>query len=202
LQKPENVLLTARNPNSQIKLADFGLAAQVLPGEMLKEGVGTPNYIAPEVLQCLEDEDDAEGYDFSCDTWSAGCILHILLCGKTPFGHIEDTDEMYDAILAGRVALDAPEWASVSEEAKELVRGLLTVDTSQRMSGSKVLKSPWMAHSQLDHKTLPGTHLELKNFNAKRRWKSSILAIIATNRVKTIADMRGAAERKRHKQEQ
>jgi serine/threonine protein kinase len=196
------VLLTARNPSSQIKLADFGLAVQVEPGEMLKEGVGTPNYIAPEVLQCLEDEDDAEGYDFSCDTWSAGCILHILLCGKTPFGHIEDMDEMYDAILAGRVPLDAPEWESVSEEAKGLVRGLLTVDPSERLSGKKVMKSPWMADARLELKKLPGTHLELKNFSAKRRWKSSILAIMATNRVKTLADMRGAAERKRFKHEQ
>ncbi len=202
LQKPENVLLTAPHAKAQIKLADFGLAVQLLPGEKLKEGVGTPNYIAPEVLQCLEDEDEAAGYDFSCDTWSAGCILHILLCGKTPFGHIEDTDEMYEAILEGSVALDSPEWAHVSAEAKELVRGLLTVDPSQRVTGGAVLASPWMTRGQLEQQKLPGTHAELKNFNAKRRWKSSILAVMATNRVKTLGDMRGAAERKRSKQEQ
>ncbi len=192
-------MLARRTVSAQVKLADFGLAVQITPGEKLKDGVGTPNFIAPEVLQCLEDEDEAEGYDFGCDMWSAGCILFILLGGKFPFGHIEDTDEMYDAIMAGRFSMDATEWGAVSSEAKDLVRCVMAADPDKRLQCEQVLGHEWMESSALEGKALAGTQAELKNLNAKKRWKSSILAVMATNRVKTLVDMRGVAERRRNK---
>lgn len=71
--KPENLLLLAATADSDVKVADFGLATMVLDNQMLFDAVGTPNYIAPEILLCLEEE--PEGYGLEVDMWSAGVIL-------------------------------------------------------------------------------------------------------------------------------
>ncbi|PUZ62414.1 hypothetical protein GQ55_4G355800 [Panicum hallii var. hallii] len=75
--KPENVLLVSKSPSSPIKLADFGLATYIQPGRSLSGMVGSPFYIAPEVL--------SGGYNEAADVWSAGVILYILLSGIPPF---------------------------------------------------------------------------------------------------------------------
>ncbi|KAG4984225.1 hypothetical protein JHK87_028974 [Glycine soja] len=75
--KPENILLATRSSSSPIKLADFGLATYIKPGQSLHGLVGSPFYIAPEVL--------AGAYNQAADVWSAGVILYILLSGMPPF---------------------------------------------------------------------------------------------------------------------
>lgn len=63
----------------QVKIGDFGLATIVdVPGEKKKTLCGTPNYIAPEVL-------DKKGHSFEVDVWAIGCILYTLLFGRPPF---------------------------------------------------------------------------------------------------------------------
>ena len=80
--KPENVLLEASKEFDQIKVIDFGTAQVFRKGEHLKETIGTPYYIAPEVL--------ANSHNEKCDIWSAGVILYILLCGYPPFNGEND----------------------------------------------------------------------------------------------------------------
>lgn len=75
--KPENILLATKGSSSPIKLADFGLATYIKPGQNLHGTVGSPFYIAPEVL--------AGGYNEAADIWSTGVILYILLSGIPPF---------------------------------------------------------------------------------------------------------------------
>ncbi|EOY23077.1 Phosphoenolpyruvate carboxylase-related kinase 1 isoform 3 [Theobroma cacao] len=75
--KPENILLATKASSSPIKLADFGLATYIEPGQCLHGTVGSPFYIAPEVL--------VGGYNQAADVWSAGVILYILLSGTPPF---------------------------------------------------------------------------------------------------------------------
>ncbi|KHN02792.1 Calcium-dependent protein kinase 3 [Glycine soja] len=75
--KPENILLATRSSSSPIKLADFGLATYIKPGQSLHGLVGSPFYIAPEGL--------AGAYNQAADVWSAGVILYILLSGMPPF---------------------------------------------------------------------------------------------------------------------
>ena len=77
--KPENFLFVSDADNSDLKIIDFGLSKIMSGGrlERMKTRAGTPYYISPEVL--------AGNYDVSCDMWSAGCMLYILLCGYPPF---------------------------------------------------------------------------------------------------------------------
>lgn len=77
--KPENFLFVSNDPNADLKIIDFGLSKIMEGGKLhrMKTRAGTPYYISPEVL--------AGNYDVSCDMWSAGCMMYILLCGYPPF---------------------------------------------------------------------------------------------------------------------
>ncbi|KAL0277489.1 UNVERIFIED_CONTAM: hypothetical protein PYX00_004746 [Menopon gallinae] len=76
--KPENLLYTSPEPNGILKLTDFGFAQETHTKDTLQTPCYTPYYVAPEVL-------GPEKYDKSCDIWSLGVIMYILLCGFPPF---------------------------------------------------------------------------------------------------------------------
>lgn len=180
------------DPDSDVKVADFGLAAIVETEVMLFDAVGTPNYIAPEILLCLEEE--PEGYSVEVDMWSAGVILYILLCGFPPF-FAEDDEELYDSIIDGDYKFLKPWWDEISDEAKDLVSHLLCTDPEVRYTPKQVFEHPWMKGHAPD-KALDMAQEELRKFNAKRRWKSAILTVVATNRFKTMLDMKKMRESK------
>jgi len=93
--KPENVLFASKDPKDfRIKLIDFGTAEHLKPGAKLKEKIGTPYYIAPEVIKC--------SYDEKCDIWSSGIIMYTLLCGKPPFLGADD-DKIMKLVLQGAI---------------------------------------------------------------------------------------------------
>ena len=75
-----------------------------------------PYYLSPEVL--------IGNYDISCDMWSAGCILYILLCGYPPF-YGEDDQEILRAVVKGEFEFEGEEWMEVSDQAKDLIRRLI-----------------------------------------------------------------------------
>ncbi|XP_051143453.1 calcium-dependent protein kinase 17-like [Andrographis paniculata] len=138
--KPENILLSNKSDSSPIKLADFGLATYIRPGRSLYGKVGSPFYIAPEVL--------AGGYDQAADVWSAGVILYILLSGIPPFWG-KTKSQIFDAVRAADLWFSSNLWDSVSDSAKELIRGMLCKDTSRRLTAQQVLDHPWLRDAQL-----------------------------------------------------
>ncbi|XP_061953330.1 calcium-dependent protein kinase 26-like [Populus nigra] len=135
--KPENILLATKSSSSPIKLADFGLATYVKPGQSLHGTVGSPFYIAPEVL--------AGGYNQAADVWSAGVILYILLSGMPPFWG-KTKSRIFDAVRAADLRFPSDPWDHITESAKELVRGMLCTDPSQRFTSQQVLDNSWMKH--------------------------------------------------------
>ncbi|KAJ0772200.1 putative protein kinase CAMK-CDPK family [Helianthus annuus] len=128
--KPENILLATKASSSQIKLADFGLATYIKPGQRLHGTVGSPFYIAPEVL--------AGGYNQAADVWSAGVILYILLSGKPPFWG-KTKSRIFDAVRAANLRFQSDPWNGISDSAKELIRGMLDTDPSVRLTAQQVL---------------------------------------------------------------
>lgn len=132
--KPENILLATKASSSQIKLADFGLATYINPGQSLHGTVGSPFYIAPEVL--------AGGYNQAADVWSAGVILYILLSGKPPFWG-KTKSRIFDAVRAAGLRFQSDPWNTISDSAKELIRGMLRTDPSSRFTAHEVLDHIW-----------------------------------------------------------
>ncbi|CAN0891647.1 Calcium-dependent protein kinase 17 [Linum grandiflorum] len=133
--KPENILLATKSLSSQIKLADFGLATYVKAGQSLHGTVGSPFYIAPEVL--------SGGYNQTADVWSAGVILYILLSGMPPFWG-KTKSQIFDAVRAADLRFPSNLWDRVTTSAKELVQGMLRVDPLQRLTAQQVLEHSWM----------------------------------------------------------
>ncbi|KAL4489468.1 hypothetical protein ABPG72_002764 [Tetrahymena utriculariae] len=137
--KPENVLFSTKYPDSEIKLIDFGLSTKFENNSNLSTMVGTPIYVSPNVLE--------GNYDKTCDNWSAGVILYILLVGYPPFFG-NNKNEIFKKIRSGDYTMDGFEWANVSQLAKDLVSKLLVVKSKKRYTAAEVLQHPWIKKYQ------------------------------------------------------
>ncbi|XP_058084737.1 calcium-dependent protein kinase 13 [Magnolia sinica] len=151
--KPENILLATKSLSSPIKLADFGLATYIKPGQSLHGTVGSPFYIAPEVL--------AGGYNQAADVWSAGVILYILLSGMPPFWG-KTKSRIFDAVRAADLRFPLDPWGCISESAKDLITRMLSTDPVQRLSAAQVLDHPWIK----DYCYQPEEPFELQKSNS------------------------------------
>ncbi|KAG8522676.1 Ribosomal protein S6 kinase alpha-4, partial [Galemys pyrenaicus] len=143
--KPENILYADDSPGAPVKIIDFGFARlrPQSPAGPMQTPCFTLQYAAPELLA-------QQGYDESCDLWSLGVILYMMLSGQVPFqgasgqGGQSQAAEIMRKIREGRFSLDGEAWQGVSEEAKELVRGLLTVDPAKRLKLEGLRGSSWL----------------------------------------------------------
>ncbi|KAL8159604.1 hypothetical protein V2J09_001141 [Rumex salicifolius] len=135
--KPENVLFDSRG---RLKLCDFGSAEWFVgsDGERvpMRGVVGTPYYVAPEVLS-------GRDYNDKVDVWSAGVILYIMLAGVPPF-YGDSVEETFHAVLRGNLRFPTRIFRSVSPEAKDLMRKMLCKDVARRLSADQVLRHPWV----------------------------------------------------------
>ncbi|KAK9691718.1 hypothetical protein RND81_09G214300 [Saponaria officinalis] len=131
--KPENILFDNRN---RVKLCDFGSAEWFGESDWMSGVVGTPYYVAPEVLAGRE-------YNEKVDVWSAGVILYIMLGGVPPF--IGDTvEDTFEAVLRANLRFPPRVFRNVSPSAKDLIRKMLCKDVSRRFSAEQVLRHPWV----------------------------------------------------------
>ena len=146
--KPENLLFDSEaEAGAQIKVVDFGFAR--LKPE-LDSGMLTPcftlQYAAPEILE-LASRTTQEGYSESCDLWSLGVILFAMLSGRSPFYSKTRTDSashVMRRIKEGDFRLEGEAWRYVSAPAKQLTKGLLTVDPRKRVSMEQLRSSSWL----------------------------------------------------------
>ncbi|KFG30368.1 calcium-dependent protein kinase CDPK3, partial [Toxoplasma gondii p89] len=164
--KPENLLLESKSRDALIKIVDFGLSAHFEVGGKMKERLGTAYYIAPEVLR--------KKYDEKCDVWSCGVILYILLCGYPPFGGQTD-QEILKRVEKGKFSFDPPDWTQVSDEAKQLVKLMLTYEPSKRISAEEALNHPWIVkfcsqkHTDVGKHALTGALGNMKKFQSSQK---------------------------------
>ncbi len=136
----------------------------------MQTSCGTPGYVAPEVLG-----NSTRGYDCAVDMWSAGVILYIMLCGFPPF-YDDNNAKLFQAIRAGEYDFPAPYWDNVSEAAKAVVRGLLCVDVSKRLTAEELLSQPWVeqdSHEAHTNSLRETVYPELVKWNMRRKFKAS-----------------------------
>ncbi|KAI9118762.1 hypothetical protein K1719_010207 [Acacia pycnantha] len=170
--KPENFLFVNQQEDSPLKTIDFGLSVFFKPGDVFTDVVGSPYYVAPEVLR--------KRYGPEADVWSAGVILYILLSGVPPFW-AESEDGIFKEVLHGHLDFLSDPWPSISESAKDLVRKMLVRDPRRRLTAHQVLCHPWI---QVDgvapDKPLDSAVLtRMKQFSAMNRFKKMALIVIA-----------------------
>ncbi|KAK3018043.1 hypothetical protein RJ639_004533 [Escallonia herrerae] len=170
--KPENFLFANKKENSPLKAIDFGLSIFFKPGERFSEIVGSPYYMAPEVLK--------RNYGPEIDIWSAGVILYILLCGVPPFW-AESEQGVAQAILRGLIDFKREPWPSISESAKSLVRQMLEPDPKLRLTAKQVLEHSWLQNAKKAPNVPLGDVVKarLKQFSMMNRFKRKALRVIA-----------------------
>ncbi|KAJ4849639.1 Mitogen-activated protein kinase cpk1 [Turnera subulata] len=170
--KPENFLFVNQQEDSLLKTIDFGLSIFFKPGQKFADVVGSPYYVAPEVLR--------KRYGPEADVWSAGVIVYILLSGVPPFW-AETEEGIFEQVLHGDLDFESEPWPSISESAKDLVRKMLVRDPRRRLTAHEVLCHPWVQEDGVaPDKPLDSAVLSrLKQFSAMNKFKKMALRVIA-----------------------
>lgn len=146
--KLANLFLTT---SMVLKLGDFGLASRIRrTGERRRTVCGTPNYIAPEVL------DPQVGHSFQVDLWSLGALIYTLIVGFPPF-ETDDTQVTYSRIR--QAAYSFPDCLEVSQASKDLIAGLLEVDPAKRLTLAQVQSSSFLNPPYIIPSSLPTSSL-------------------------------------------
>ena len=130
--KPENFLFATEKKDSLLKAIDFGLSGFCGEREVLDDIVGSPYFVAPEILK--------KAYDLKADEWSIGVLTYILLVGSRPFyGRTES--EIFEAVLSKNPDYNG---VGITDEAKDFLQNLLTRDVKGRLTAAQALEHPWL----------------------------------------------------------
>ncbi|KAL3109084.1 hypothetical protein niasHT_012646 [Heterodera trifolii] len=131
--KPENIILRERGQHF-VKLIDFGLSRKLLPGSCVREMIGTPEFVAPEII-------NFEPLRLATDIWALGVVTFILLSGTSPFLG-KTRDQTFANITA--VNYQFPYGHSVTELAKDFIARLLVRDIAKRATVDECLRHEWI----------------------------------------------------------
>lgn len=180
--KPENIVLKDRI-QKKVKLIDFGLARIIVPGDIVKAIMGTPEFVAPEVISY-------EPVGTATDMWAVGVLTYILLSGASPF-LADDDIETFANIQNVSYEFDQEYFADITSQAKEFISSLLKKKTSDRLSARDCKKHPWLHEPEPEvslkrRSTLIKTET-FRAFTARARWKNSLKKVIAMNRLAVLA---------------
>ncbi|XP_047663563.1 myosin light chain kinase 2, skeletal/cardiac muscle isoform X2 [Tachysurus fulvidraco] len=178
--KPENILCVNRSSH-QIKIIDFGLARRYKPREKLRVSFGTPEFLAPEVV-------NFDFVSFPTDMWTLGVVTYMLLSGLSPFLG-DDDSETLNNVLTVNWYFDEETFEHVSADAKDFVSNLLIKERGGRLSAAQCLKHPWLNNISEKAKgsnIILKSQVLLRKYMARRLWKKNYIAIAAANRFKKI----------------
>ena len=190
--KPENIMYATTDPDSEIKLIDFGLSSAD-SGELSRGGgkvtssgriipkrrqslVGTPYYVAPEILTGY--------YNFECDIWSLGVLLYILLSGYYPYGGVT-TSDVFDSIQNAELIFTKEKWGNVSEEAIDLIKQMLNRDEKTRISAVKCIDHKWFAKMKMSKMETclldPDILDRLKEYQGSSGFQKEVMNVLVKN---------------------
>uniref|UniRef100_A0A671PWD0 Serine/threonine-protein kinase PLK n=1 Tax=Sinocyclocheilus anshuiensis TaxID=1608454 RepID=A0A671PWD0_9TELE len=142
------------NENMDLRLGDFGLAAKLETVEQRKKTIcGTPNYLAPEVL-------NRRGHGTESDVWSLGCVMYTLLCGNPPFETL-DLKETYKCIKEVRYSLPR----SLIPSAQKLISAVLQKDPSDRLTLDQILAHEYFTKGFTPEKLPPSSCVMMPELN-------------------------------------
>ncbi|KAK3496959.1 putative MEK1 protein [Neurospora hispaniola] len=174
--KPENLLYLTRDADSDLVLADFGIAKMLdNKDEVLTTMAGSFGYAAPEVML-------KQGHGKPVDMWSMGVITYTLLCGYSPF-RSENLQDLIDECSSGSVVFHERYWKDVSNDAKDFILRLLQPKPEHRWTSQQALAHPWLrGDSATNHNLLP----EIKAYLTKARLRRGIEMVKLANRIEAL----------------
>ncbi|KAK5933199.1 hypothetical protein CgunFtcFv8_004845 [Champsocephalus gunnari] len=143
--KPENILLSSHEDICLIKVTDFNQSRILEESLLMRSLCGTPSYLAPEVFT----QASTTGYSLAVDCWSLGVLLFVCLCGYPPFHESFGRQPISEQIIRGEFTMVPSKWRHVSAQAKDVVRRLLLVEPSDRLSIEGALQHPWMQDDEM-----------------------------------------------------
>ncbi|XP_028290286.1 serine/threonine-protein kinase 17A [Gouania willdenowi] len=138
--KPQNILLTSSSPIGDIKIVDFGLSRMISSNQELREIMGTPEYVAPEIL-------NYEPISTATDMWSVGVLAYVMLTGISPFLG-EDKQETFLNISQLNVSYSEEELQQQDEAALSFIQMLLRKQQPERASAEQCLQHSWLQSSE------------------------------------------------------
>ncbi|CAO4365140.1 unnamed protein product [Caenorhabditis nigoni] len=149
--KLENILCSGTGDNCIYKLGDYGFAKRPERNVLMESPCCTPFYAPPEVL-------GRERYDKSCDMWSLGVAMYILLCGYPPFYSMKGvalSPGMRSRIANAYYAFPPEEWDCVSKDTKDDIRCLLRTNPQDRLTIHELMATPLVTGEPI----IPGKHI-------------------------------------------
>lgn len=186
--KPENILFTDDKPSLMLKVIDFGRSKFLKPREKVNELAGTVffylillklYYLAPEIVK-------NQAYNESCDMWSCGVIMYLLITGSLPFKE-SSNEKTLEAISTAEVKYGETVWSKVDPEAKNLVAALLNRNTSTRIKALDALHHPWIEkftsmneEEKKQTEDMVNSLRNLKTFKAQCAFHKAVLMYIAS----------------------
>ena len=137
--KPENILLESKRVDQlELKITDFGFACFFNPQKGLNDCLGSPLYMAPEVIR-------EQQYDEKADIWSIGIITYVLLSGRAPFKG-KNKDEIFKSIKNNDINFNLPIFKNISSMAMDFLKVCIQIDAKDRQSSTDLLNHPWMKY--------------------------------------------------------
>ncbi|XP_014211568.1 homeobox protein 5-like [Copidosoma floridanum] len=133
---PQNLVMMGNFPDCSVKLCDFEISRVILEGTDVREILGTPEYVAPEILHY-------EPITLAADMWSLGVTTYVLLTGFSPFGGETDQETLKN-IIHGQVDFPEELFEDVSIQARDFVAKLLILEPSDRMTAKQCLQHEWL----------------------------------------------------------
>lgn len=171
--KPENIIFENQSETSDIKIIDFGVSRKFFKNnEELNSIVGTPYYVAPEVL-------DGK-YDKKVDIWSIGIIMYVLMTGKPPF-NAQSKNELFEKIKNQDLPLPKSRNKNhFSENSVDLLSKLTNKNPKERYSANDALKHPWFEILKTENKEYISKEIleNLKNFVLPNMFQRSLIKLI------------------------
>ncbi|CAK7892261.1 calcium/calmodulin-dependent protein kinase II [[Candida] anglica] len=181
--KPENILYLTPEQNSNVVLADFGIAKKLhTPDEKLTSSAGSFGYAAPEVIL-------GTGHGFPCDIWSLGVITYTLLCGYSPFRSENVQDFISEVKYNNAVIFHADYWKDVSKDARRFIIKALQFSPEHRPTATELLNDPWLVSIAAVHKENDLLPQLKERFDAKGKFRQAIEMVKLNNRIKKLKEI-------------
>jgi len=181
--KPENILYISSKEDSNVVLADFGIAKHLQdPNDKLYTSAGSFGYAAPEVIT-------GDGHGKPCDIWSLGVITYTLLCGYSPFRSENVKDFINEVKHNNAVIFHADYWRDVSKDARRFIINVLQYDPNRRPTATQLLKDPWIVSIASEHKDTDLLPSIKQGFDGRAKFRQAIELVRLNNRIKKLKEI-------------